>query len=401
MGGAQKPCLNKVAAEGDSIPKAPWQENQLVTERNIVGRIAPKALSQEALLMTARLAAERLVADLEWARRLTGEWANENLADALVATALATCLEQLSRTGCWGEANRLPSHELWRIAGPILEVGVLQHAHRPNPRAMRATTECFIGSSRITAVNIPWAGPLTSIFRTRRHRPRCDGEAKDPRALAVHCLQTEEATFHIVSVGAGPANDIRLAISLLPENHRARLRVTLLDLDPEALAFARQQVEPLLLPGSTQCIRENLNRLPRARQSERFRNAKDLLGLFGPVRLLGRRGRRRNAATVLAAAPSERTSAGRQLRPPQSDAGLHGVDRQLVLDLPNGGGFGEAGTPGRGCCVPVHHYERATRRGPFPGCAKVAELLSRSDRCRSSRASSRQPTLAGKCRRCG
>jgi extracellular factor (EF) 3-hydroxypalmitic acid methyl ester biosynthesis protein len=102
-------------------------------------------------------------------------------------------------------------------------------------------------------------------------------------ALAAHCLRTEEATFHVVSVGSGPANDIRLAISLLPEKHRVRLCVTLLELDPEALAFARQQVEPLLLPGSTQCIRENLYRLPRAQHPEQILGTPDFLvcsGLF-------------------------------------------------------------------------------------------------------------------------
>ena len=64
-----------------------------------------------------RTAAATLVERLEEAERLTAHWFDERLADALVDAALSECLVHLAATGCWGEANRLPSSELWRIAG--------------------------------------------------------------------------------------------------------------------------------------------------------------------------------------------------------------------------------------------------------------------------------------------
>lgn len=65
-------------------------------------------------------------------------------------------------------------------------------------------------------------------------------------AVVTHCLQRNDAGYHVFSVGSGPAYDIYRALTLLPEDGRSRLRVTLLDIDPEALQFAFQQVQAFL-----------------------------------------------------------------------------------------------------------------------------------------------------------
>jgi hypothetical protein len=79
-------------------------------------------------------AAENLVAELERACDRTGKWSDQALTEALVDAALSTCLDALARTGCCGEANRMPSGELWRIAGKLLEAGTLQVHARFKPR---------------------------------------------------------------------------------------------------------------------------------------------------------------------------------------------------------------------------------------------------------------------------
>ena len=236
---------------------------------------------QEGLLSTVRAAAEHLIADLERAKQLTGDWADEKLTEVLAGSALSSCLHELAKTGCWGEANRIASNEFWRIAGPILEVGVLQHRARFKPRATRAITRCSSGSRQTTAVSTPWAVPLIGTSKPRRRRWRSDRDTERVAAILVaHALQTAAADFHVVSVGAGPASDIYQGLCLLPKDRRGRVRATLLDLDPEALEFVRQQLEPLLPPGALECKRENLYRLPRGQPLELASDFLVCSGLF-------------------------------------------------------------------------------------------------------------------------
>jgi len=239
---------------------------------------------QETLLAAARTAGERLVQDLEQARPLTADWANQKLSDALVETALSTCLHQLADAGCWGDANRLPSQELWRIAGPLLEAGALQHRARFKPRGYAGDYQMLHWIATDYCCDHPLGRVFDRYFQ-RQAAPQAvrSRTAQIAAALAAHCLQGEAAGCHVVSVGAGPASDIQQALALLSEDHRRRLRVTLLDLDPEALEFARRQVQPLLAPGAVQCVRENLYRLPRRSQPEEILATADFLacpGLF-------------------------------------------------------------------------------------------------------------------------
>ena len=51
-----------------------------------------------------------------------------------VAKTLDHCLADLAELNFWGVGNRVPSSELWNIAGPILERGWLQNRARTKPR---------------------------------------------------------------------------------------------------------------------------------------------------------------------------------------------------------------------------------------------------------------------------
>jgi hypothetical protein len=55
-----------------------------------------------------------------------------------------------------------------------------------------------------------------------------------------------QAEYHVVSVGSEPAADVWRALASLPEVRCARVRVTLFDLDPEALEFGQRQIDVFL-----------------------------------------------------------------------------------------------------------------------------------------------------------
>jgi extracellular factor (EF) 3-hydroxypalmitic acid methyl ester biosynthesis protein len=238
----------------------------------------------ERLLKITRVAAERLVAELAEARRLTGEWANAKLTDALVDAALSGCLSRLAVTGCRGEANQLPSSELWRIAGPLLETGALQCHARRKPRGYAGDYRMLHWISTGYCCDHLLGRAFDRYFQCqaapRAVRLRTEQAAA---ALAAHFLQTDAASYHVASVGAGPADDICQALALVPEDHRGRLRVTLLDLDPEALEFAVERVHAFLPTGNIDGVRENVCRLPRQARPEKVLGTPDFLiclGLF-------------------------------------------------------------------------------------------------------------------------
>ena len=215
-------------------------------------------------LQIARAAGEQLVADLDRARQLTGQWTNKALTEVLVEAALAASLRGLAKTGCWGESNRLPSQEFWRTAGPLLEVGALQRHARLKPRGYAGDYQMrhWIETEHCCDHPLGWAFDRYFLRQAApqavRHRTH-----EIAVALVAHCLQADAPSYYVVSVGSGPATDISQAVAVLPDNRRPSLQATLLDLDPEALEFSERLVAPLLRPGALSCLRENLFRLPK------------------------------------------------------------------------------------------------------------------------------------------
>jgi extracellular factor (EF) 3-hydroxypalmitic acid methyl ester biosynthesis protein len=235
-------------------------------------------------LDVARMAAEQLVTDLAEARRITREWADARLTDELIDAALSGCLTRLAETGCWGEANRLPSSELWRIAGPILAKGVLQHRARAKPLGYAGDYQLLHWISTDYCCDDPLGGAFDRYF-LRQAAPEAvrSRNEQTAAAMAEGCLERDSAGYHVVSVGSGPADDIRQAITRLPEERRRGLRVTLVDIDGEALQFAVEQVQPFLPCGAVHGVRENLFRLARRGRAEGVLQRPDLLvcpGLF-------------------------------------------------------------------------------------------------------------------------
>ncbi len=231
-----------------------------------------------------RTAAATLVERLEEAERLTAHWFDERLADALVDAALSECLVHLAATGCWGEANRLPSSELWRIAGPVLEVGSLQHHARFKPHGYAGDHEMLSRICEPSCCDHP-LGRIFDRYFLRQSAPEAvrARTQQTATALVAHCLQRPQGAYRVVSVGSGPALDVFQAIAALPSGRTDSVQVRLLDLDPNALEEARRRLKPRLASGSLQCVRTNLFRLAQGTRGSEELGTPDFVictGLF-------------------------------------------------------------------------------------------------------------------------
>jgi hypothetical protein len=224
--------------------------------------IAPPELPSADLLAVVIRATESLVAELEQARVLSGDWSAPGLTEALVETALSRCLATLAATGCWGPTNRLPSGELWRIAGSWLETGWLQSRARFKPRGYAGDYQLL---HRICREEL-CGHPLGAAFDRYFQRQAAPQAVRDRTRLVAHSLVDEYLrrpgeAFRVVSVGSGAADDVYQAVAAMALPQRAKLQVVLLDMDPEALEFAGGRLGLLLPPGAVTCARENLSRL--------------------------------------------------------------------------------------------------------------------------------------------
>lgn len=253
------------------------------------------------LLSIVRGAAEELVGGLRRAEELTGGFREEagELAYGLVDAALSECMARLAATGVWGQANQLPSGELWRVAGPLLEVGVLEHCARFKPHGYAGDYEMLARICEDFCCDHPLGRALDRFFQNQAapQAVRCRTE-QTAAAIVAHCLGRGAGPYRVASVGAGPAIDVRRAVAMLPEDRRHDVQVALVDLDPDALDFARQgffdgseksetseshEKKPLLPQEAIRCHRANLFRLPQWSGSSNALGHADVLvcsGLF-------------------------------------------------------------------------------------------------------------------------
>jgi len=231
-----------------------------------------------------RAAAERLVDDLRFAATASDEWRNLDLGQALIDGALDRCLASLVETGLWGRDNHVPSHELWRIAGPILECGGLQHRARFKPRGYAGDFE-MLDDFWNRKENETLPGKLFDRYFLKQAaveavRARMEQAAA---AIARQALETPNAELRVVSIGSGAATDLRYAATLLPDAARAKLRYALVDIDESALDFAKRRLDSVLRPEQTTPYRENLFRLAKGKRGAAIIAEADVIlctGLF-------------------------------------------------------------------------------------------------------------------------
>lgn len=245
--------------------------------------MAEKVSSAE-LAAYARQTGERLIAELQRAESLSAQWANEEIGYALVSCAMDRALASLAATGCWGKDNQLPSGEFWTVAGGWLEVSWLQHRARFKPRGYAGDFEMFERFWRRECVDHPIGKLFDRYFQAQAAveavRARTEGIGA---ALVECCLKSAlERPFHVVSVGCGPAIDLRCALDCLG-GRRREMQVTLLDLDQAALDHAVEKLTAAPSPPQINAIRENLYRLAEKPRASTLLEGADFLvcsGLF-------------------------------------------------------------------------------------------------------------------------
>src|SRR5207248_3239905 len=77
-----------------------------------------------------------------------------------------------------------------------------------------------------------------------------------------HQVSASQGSLRIAVIGSAFGLEIRDALARLDGAARGRAHVTLIDIDPAAIEFAREQLHPLLGPGQLTAISMNLFRLP-------------------------------------------------------------------------------------------------------------------------------------------
>jgi len=208
-----------------------------------------------------------------------------------VRAALDDCLADLKTTGLWGVENRLPSSVLWNDVGEILCRGWLQNQARIKPRGYAGDYEML---ARIYE-NCWCDNPLGRLFdryfqeqaapQAVRNRMRMMGEwiLEGVRKRGQGTGDRERGPLKVAIVGSAFGSEVREAVRTMTADERQRLSVTLLDMDPAALDFARQQLEPLLPKERLRIVPTNVFRLSERPRLAEPLNGTDLLlcpGLF-------------------------------------------------------------------------------------------------------------------------
>lgn len=187
---------------------------------------------------------------------------------SLVASVLDAGLQSLAETNLWGVDNRLPSGQLWELAGEQLGKGALLYQARFKPRGY-AGDDLMLGR-----IYEDWrcSDPLGSLldhYFQNHAAPQAvrNRMAMVTAAIVSACEQSPNTLVRVASLGSGPALDVLRAALELDPQQRQRLHVTLLDLDPLALDAAKARLATVLADSQIVVRRENLYRLPQRTQT--------------------------------------------------------------------------------------------------------------------------------------
>ena len=248
-----------------------WREDQKPCGATDVDRIVSRAALEFA-------------SSLESIKVSSRNGQDQKLADALIRLAIDDCLGQLAVTGLWGEANRGPSHQFWKIVGDDLKCGWLQTRAREKPLGYAGDHELLFRIIQQICTPDPFGSCFDRYFQAQS-APQAVRErtALAARQLAGSCLDHRADEFHVVGIGCGPALEIDQAFRLLASQPHACIHVTLFDLCGEALAHAEKRLQIMLPTEQLVTIRENLPRLPQRKQIEQWMGRPQLIlcpGLF-------------------------------------------------------------------------------------------------------------------------
>lgn len=230
---------------------------------------------------------EELLSDLARARASTDDWSDSQRTELLVAQSLQACLDKLAATECWGEANRIPSGELWRVAGAVLRLGELQSQARHKPRGYAGDFDMLRKICDQWTCSHPLGRAFDKFFQDQTAPQAVRNRASIVAGRLADAVRRARVygrdTARIVSVGAGPAIDIQQGLEQLSPDERRYVSVALLDMDPEALDHASARLRSVIADTQLTVHRENLFRLPRLDRTQQTLRDADFIscpGLF-------------------------------------------------------------------------------------------------------------------------
>jgi hypothetical protein len=178
-----------------------------------------------------------------------------------IAAAIDECLARLARLELWGQANRLPSSEVWNTTGHLLSRGWLLNQARTKPRGYAGDHEMLARIYENRVCDDPMGRLLDRYFQSQaapqavRHRMAMISDW-------IVAAAADAGPVRVAVVGSAFGLDVRDALVRLDEGARRRIHVTLLDVDPAAIDFAREQLRSLITPEKLTAVSTNLFRLP-------------------------------------------------------------------------------------------------------------------------------------------
>jgi extracellular factor (EF) 3-hydroxypalmitic acid methyl ester biosynthesis protein len=241
-----------------------------------------------------RKAAEELLARLRTLESPSQEAEDDNKRFQQVKAAFDACLEELGTLGLVGPDNRLPSSELWNVAGEVLQRGWMQNQARTKPRGYAGDYEMLSRMYQRRLCDDP-LGRLFDRYFQDEAAPRAVrnrmammagwmvevARRADPSPLTP--LPQGERRTKVAIVGSAFGLEVRDALVQLSDAERSRAFITLMDLDWAAIEFAKQQLDGLIAPERLNAVSANLFRLPVRAPLAAHLNDTDLLlcpGIF-------------------------------------------------------------------------------------------------------------------------
>jgi SAM-dependent methyltransferase len=238
--------------------------------------------SASAIQARVREVARRLLAKLQAVEARLGQTAAASGAEAEVAAAFDESLAELTTLQMWGPENRVPSSELWNAAGHLLCRGWLQNQARTKPRGYAGDYEMLARIYEHRLCDDP-LGRLFDVYFQAQAAP----QAVRNRMAMIADWIVEAAhgghSLHFAVVGSAFGLEVRDALLRVEEQARRGIQVTLLDVDPAAIDFARQQLQGVLPAEQLTAASINLFRLPQRAPADASLAGADLIfcaGLF-------------------------------------------------------------------------------------------------------------------------
>jgi extracellular factor (EF) 3-hydroxypalmitic acid methyl ester biosynthesis protein len=200
----------------------------------------------------------------------------------VVRAAVEQLLDVCRSTGLVGPANRSLSAEMWAEASDVLCRGWMIERARHKPRGYAGDYELLGRMYRNTRCDDRLGSLIDRYFQEDAAPIAVRNRMRLMRDWIVEAVR-ERPAVKVAVVGSAFGLEVRDALLDLAPHERAQVAITLLDLDPAAISFARQQVADLLRPEQLVAESVNLFRLPRRPQLAAPLTGVDLLlcpGIF-------------------------------------------------------------------------------------------------------------------------